>query len=83
MTDWVPGLGRYVLKHPWSLLILLLAGWRLRRRRWWRIFPFAPLPDRQYWHFRLITAIGDGEYSLTPQAMVEGAKWTLRQRVGR
>ena len=81
VTGWVPGLGRYVLKHPWSLSILLLAGWRLRRRQWWRTFPFAPLPDRSYWYFRLATAAGGGS-SLTPQAMVDGAKWTMRQRVG-
>lgn len=82
MTGWVPGLGRYVVRRPWLLPTLLLAGWRLRRRRWWSSFPFVPVPDRAYWSFRLATAVGD-ESQLTPPALVDGAKWTVRQRVGR
>jgi hypothetical protein len=60
---------------------LARAGWRLRRTGWWRRPPFLPLPDREYWKFRLVTAAGSKATSLAPAAMVDAAKWSLLQSV--
>ena len=80
---WAPGLGRYILRHPSSALPLALAGWRLRRRGWCRSAPFLPLPPVNYWAFRTTTVSGSSGSPLSPEAMVDAAKWSLRQSVGR
>lgn len=80
---WSPGLGPYLLRHPSRTSTLVRAGWRLRRRDWWRHAPFLPLPDPTYWDFRMSTISGSPAERLTPQAMVDAATWSLRQRVGR
>ena len=38
---------------------LLAAAWAFRRRGWWAIPPFLPLPDRAYLRWRMYTAYGD------------------------
>ena len=75
---WAPGLGRYLLRHP-----LARAGWRLRRRGWWRSAPFLPLPSVNYWAFRTTAVGGSSGSPLSPEAVVDAAKWSLRQSVGR
>lgn len=43
-----------------SLLPALLStSWSLRSQGWWRRLPFLPLPNRQYFGWRLHTAYGD------------------------
>ena len=78
-TWWTPGLGRYLLRHPDALVTLTRAGWRLRRNGWARHAPFLPLPDRSYWHFRMVTVNGSSGSTLSPASMVEAARWALRQ----
>jgi hypothetical protein len=80
---WSPGLGRYVARHPLSAWPLSRAGWRLRRQSWWRRVPFLPLPPQSYWAFRLSTANGSTGSKASPFAMVDAAKWSLRQSVRR
>jgi hypothetical protein len=80
---WTPGLGRYLLGHPANAVTLGRAGWRLRRNGWMRHAPFLPLPDINYWHFRVVTVIGSAGVMLSPASMVEAAKWALAQPVGR
>jgi len=79
---WPPGLGRYLVRHPANALILARAGWRLRREDWFRKPPFLPLPDSDYWHFRMVTANGSSG-TVAPASMVEAAAWALAQPVGR
>ena len=82
MKWWPKGLGRYLLRHPSGAMPVALAGWRLRRQGWWRHAPFLPLPDEAYWDFRISTVAGrDGR--LEPAAVVEAARWSLRQPVGK
>lgn len=68
-----PWVGRY--RGSWVVLALALTGravvnprlafdllstaWAFRRRRWWSIPPFLPLPDRDYLRWRMYTAFGD------------------------
>jgi len=80
---WAPGLTGYLVRHPQRIAPLARAGWRLRRRGWWRLPPFLPLPPREYWAFRMSTAYGSSAPPPTPQAIVDAAEWSVRQRVGR
>jgi hypothetical protein len=79
---WTPRLGRYLARHPSNVVLLVRAGWRLRRRGWLRHAPFLPFPDPAYWHFRMVTVNGSTQRALTPKSMVDAAKWALRQPVG-
>ncbi|HQT99036.1 MAG TPA: hypothetical protein PLG60_00875 [Acidimicrobiales bacterium] len=73
----------HFVAHPADALVVLRAGWRLRRRFWWRRAPFLPIPDRSYWAFRTKTAFGDELVSPAPRDMVAAARWSVRQRVGK
>jgi len=77
---WADGLGRYVLRHPSSIAPLLLAGWRIRRNGWWRHAPYLPVPDSNYWKFRMNTVLGSAPTRLSAQAVVDAAKWSMVQR---
>ena len=79
---WVPGLGRYLVRHPGDAPCVVRAGWRLRRDRWWRHFPWLPLPAAEYWEFRVRTVTG-GHGRLEPSQVVAAAQWSDLQRVGR
>jgi hypothetical protein len=80
---WTRGLGRYLLRHPAIAVTVARAGWRLRRDGWMRHAPFLPLPDSNYWHFRLVTVNGSSGVMPSPAAMVDAAKWALAQPLGR
>lgn len=74
---------RYLLLHPTQAPMFFRAGWRLRVTKWWRHAPFLPLPDRAYWNFRMMTATGSTNGSMSVEDVVSAAKWSLLQRVGR
>ncbi|HUY43244.1 MAG TPA: hypothetical protein VMU98_05715 [Acidimicrobiales bacterium] len=73
----------YFLRRPLDAVAVGRAGWRLRRRHWWRSRPYLPLPDQKYWEFRMKTAFGDERGPLEPRDVVAAARWSLRQRVGK
>ena len=79
---WVPGLARYLARHPRDIACVVRAAWRLRREHWWRHRPWLPLADRAYWEFRLTTANGS-HGQLDPAAVVAVARWSDLQRVGK
>lgn len=83
MRSGVRGLVRHVLGHPTDAVVLARAGWRLRRDHWWRLAPFLPVPDPRYWHFRLMTALGDEGRSLSAREAVAAATWALAQKSAR
>ena len=39
-------------------LILLMYGWRVRRKGWWYRFPFLPIPPKRWLLWRFETAWG-------------------------
>ena len=39
-------------------LILLMYGWRVRRKGWWYRFPFIPIPPKRWLLWRFETAWG-------------------------
>lgn len=79
---WVPGMGRFLLAHPRDIPCVLRAGWRLRRRSWWRHPPWLPLPSLDYWDFRMVTVNG-GDGHLSPRDVITVAKWSDLQDVRR
>jgi hypothetical protein len=76
-------LTRYLFRHPTQAPMLVGAAWRLRASKWWRHSPFLPLPDRAYWNFRVVTANGSTNRSMSVDDVVSFAKWSHLQRVGR
>ena len=61
--------------NPRLAIDLLTALWAFRRRRWWALPPFLPLPDRTYLRWRLYTAYGD-EDALPPiRDVIRFARW--------
>ena len=76
-------LARYLIRHPADLAPVLSAAWRLRRRGWWRRFPYLPVPDPRYWEFRVATATGERDGVLDPQEVVAAARWSRVQSRGR
>ena len=73
----------YLATRPREAIVVARAGWRLRRAAWWRRAPFLPLPDERYWAFRMLTAFGSAPSRATPAQLVDAARWSMRQRVGK
>jgi len=67
--------------NPRLGLDLLKTGWAFRRRHWWKLAPFLPLPDPAYLRWRMFTAYGD-ERAVPPlEDVVRFARWR-RQTMG-
>jgi hypothetical protein len=74
---------RYLVRHPSVAPTVLRAGWRLRRCAWWRFPPFLPIATREYWEFRVVTATGDLRETPRADEIVQAARWSMGQPVGR
>jgi hypothetical protein len=74
-----------VVVRPLLWGVALVTMFRLARRGWWHRAPFLPLPDGDYWRFRLETAYGgvDGEAEPSTPDVVAYLRWCKRMRVGR
>jgi hypothetical protein len=63
------------LRRPSLLPALLTLAWKFRHRRWYARPPFLPLPDANYYRWRMYTAYGD-EDAVPPARDVERyARW--------
>lgn len=63
------------LRRPRLALDLMRITWRFRSSKWYRQFPFLPLPDRTYLRWRMYTAYGDYD-AVPPVTDVERyARW--------
>ncbi len=71
---------RLLLAHPSLWPAALTVGWRLRRRGWYRRFPFLPLPSARYLRWREETAFGKGNTRPTAEEMREYLLWAKRFR---
>jgi len=63
------------LVRPRLALDLLSAAWAFRRRSWYRIPPFLPLPAREYLRWRMYTAYGDEAAVPPAEDVVRFARW--------
>lgn len=71
-------LGGRTIRHPSLGADLVRVAWRFRNRRWYRRFPFLPLPDREYVRWRMETAYGSPDV-IPPASDVERyARWAVR-----
>jgi hypothetical protein len=82
----VTGLQRSILfialTRPWLILEILGLGWAMRRRGWYRIPPFLPLPHPEYLRWRMETAYGDPEASPPIAETLRYLRWSTRMRRG-
>jgi hypothetical protein len=63
------------LVRPRLAADLLSAAWAFRRRAWYRIPPFLPVPSADYLRWRMYTAYGD-EAAVPPvDDVVRFARW--------
>lgn len=47
------------MRRPRLALALAKVAWRFRHRRWYKRFPFLPVPDGAYLRWRMYTAYGN------------------------
>lgn len=71
-----PKLLLVMLGHPELWLTAIRQAFRMVPNRWWASWPFLPIPDRGYMHFRLVTAYGgDGRGPIEPDDLVTYLMW--------
>ena len=68
------------LVDPPLATALLRVAWRFRDRRWWRRFPFLPLPARDYVRWRMHTAYGDDAYVPPSEDVSRYARWAVKEK---
>lgn len=66
--------GRSAL-NPRLAVDLLRTAWAFRRRRWWALPPYLPLPDRVYLRWRMYTAYADESAVPPVEDVVRFARW--------
>ncbi len=66
------------LRNPALGVDLLRVAWRFRHRRWYRRFPFLPLPARDYVRWRMHTAYGDHDAVPSADDVERYARWAVR-----
>lgn len=66
------------LRRPPLAVDLLRVAWRFRHRRWYRRFPFLPLPARDYVRWRMYTAYGDAGAVPPAEDVERYARWAVR-----
>jgi hypothetical protein len=54
---------------------LVRTAWAFRRRGWWRVPPFLPVPDRTYLRWRMYTAYADEDAVPPADDVVRFARW--------
>jgi hypothetical protein len=62
----------------WATAVVQLFA--LAPSGWWRRRPFIPLPDRDYYGFRLQTMYGDASHAAEPADLVTYLEWCRRYR---
>lgn len=68
------------LRRPRTLPVILRAAWAFRDRRWYRRFPFLPIPPKSYLRWRMETAFGDPDAIPDPDDLQRYLEWTARMR---
>lgn len=58
-TTSIGGLVGHLILRPRLYGAAVRAAWRFRRRGWYRVPPFLPLPSPEYLDWRLHTAYGE------------------------
>ena len=61
--------------RPRLAVDLISTAWAFRRRHWYRVLPFLPLPSRDYLRWRMYTAYGDEAAVPPAEDVVRFASW--------
>ena len=65
-----------VLRNPRLWPSAVRAMITMAPAKWWRRAPFLPLPDKEYWHFRLETIHGgDGTTPPSSDEVIDVIVW--------
>ena len=67
---------------PGIALDLLSLAWSMRRRGWYRVAPFLPLPPREYTQWRMYTAYGDENAVPPAEDVLRFARWRREMMKG-
>jgi hypothetical protein len=63
------------LVNPRLALDLVTAAWAFRRRHWWKLAPFLPVPDRTYLRWRMYTAYADEDAVPPIDDVIRFTRW--------
>ncbi|MGH7532093.1 MAG: hypothetical protein ACREL4_02270 [Gemmatimonadales bacterium] len=63
------------LVSPALAIALISAAWAFRRRHWWRLPPFLPLPDGTYLRWRMYTAYGSESAVPPVRDLIRFVRW--------
>ena len=61
--------------NPRLAVDLIRTAWAFRRRRWWAMPPFLPLPDRTYLRWRMYTAYASEDAVPPLEDVIGFARW--------
>jgi hypothetical protein len=65
-----------LMRSPRLIPAAIGAAFAMAPRGWWRKAPFLPVPNKEYWKFRMETFQGgDGTTLPSPQEFVEVVGW--------
>jgi hypothetical protein len=68
--------GRSLLS-PSLAIALVRVAWRFRKRGWYKVPPFLPLPPRDYIRWRMYTAYGDYDAVAPADDVERYARWAV------
>ena len=75
------GTVKSVVRRPWKIPRLVRAAFVMAPTGWWKRKPFLPLPDKDYWRFRLETSAGgEGDVPPSPDELLEVVDWAHRMK---
>ena len=66
------------LRSPSLAIALTRVAWRFRKRGWYAVPPFLPLPPRDYVRWRMYTAYGDYDAVAPAEDVERYARWAAR-----
>lgn len=78
MTSWPSLAAALTIRaavRPRVALDLLSLAWAMRRRGWYRIPPFLPVPPAEYIRWRMYTAYGDEQAVPPAEDVLRFARW--------
>jgi hypothetical protein len=67
---------KLAVRNPRLIPLLLSAGWRFRRRDWYRKSPFLPVPTQEYVKWRMYTAYGSEAVQTSAADLERYLLWT-------
>lgn len=68
------------VRRPRLLPVLAGTAWAFRRRKWYRRFPFLPLPCTDYLRWRMDTAYGDPDAAPSHGELERYLRWARDMR---